>query len=213
MMTVTNYPNNQQLTSSALTPGQISTIIQTLTYGMLGLPTPPPSSWQPVQVAWQVTGQPFVQNPQQNVCYVSCVLEDEPYTKIRDMANSGLGTTEAPQTQTWEYTRCWRVAWCFYGPNATDSARQVHTATYADYFNNALAQSALYPVSEPPQPTRAPEEINAQWYERADFSILMYEQVNDTLVQLPSGGVVESVEIKLYDGSADDPVADFTVTT
>ena len=67
MATSTIYPNGQVLISSAFTPAAISALIQTLTYGMIGLPTPPPSSFQPVQVDWQTTGQPFIQNPQQDV--------------------------------------------------------------------------------------------------------------------------------------------------
>ena len=127
------------------------------------------------------------------------------------MAHGGAGTELNPVTQSWEYTRAWRVSWVLYGPNATDRARMLHSAVYLDWLNDALSLDNLYPVSDPPQPVRAPEEINKQWYDRSDFWLMLYEQVNETLT-IPVGGVVTSVEVKL---NADDlgQVADFTVTS
>jgi hypothetical protein len=207
MTTATNYPDGSVLTSSALTPAQINVIMQTLTYGMIGLPTPPPTSWQPVQCSWQTQGQPMTITPAtQDECYLTCVPVDEDYTRIRD---ASWGTT-APVAQEWEYTRAWRVAWVLYGPNATDRARMIRSALYMDYFNDQLNLSALYPVSDPPEIQRVPEQINMQWYDRADFWIMLYEQVNETLT-FPTGNIVTSVEVKL---NADDlgQTADFTVT-
>ena len=206
MTTQTNYPDGSFLTSTALTPAQINVIIQTLTYGMIGLPVPPPSSWQPVQVSCQQRGQPQTITPDtQDECYLTCVPVDEDYNRIRD----GVWNRTSPVTQSWEYTRAWRVAWVLYGPNATDRARMIRSALYMDYFNAQLNLSSLYPVSDPPEITRVPEEINKQWYDRADFWIMLYEQVNETLT-FPTGGIVTSVEVKL---NADDlgQVADFTV--
>jgi hypothetical protein len=37
----------------------------------------------------------------------------------------------------------------------------------------------------------------------------MYEQVTETITD----GIATSVEVKVFDGSPNDPVADFTVTT
>ena len=46
---------------------------------------------------------------------------------------------------------------------------------------------------------------------RGDFHVDMYEQVTETLTT-PTGGFATSVEVKVYDGSPEDPVADFEVT-
>jgi hypothetical protein len=120
---------------------------------------------------------------------------------VRDRTFSGTG----PVTETWGYTRGWRVAWCLYGPNSTDRARMIHSAMFMDYFNDVLSLSNLYPISDPPEPTRIPEQTNSQWFERADFHIIMYEQVTETI----EDGAVTSVEVKVYD--KDGLAADITV--
>lgn len=77
-----------------------------------------------------------------------------------------------------------------------------------DYFNDQLNLNNLFPVSDPAEPTRTPENFNAQWWERADFSIEMYENVTETV----EDGKVTSVEIKVYDAdvSTTGPAADVT---
>ena len=204
MTTSTTYPNGQVLQSSALMQAQISTLLQTLTYGMLGLTAPSLSTWQPVQVDWQTQGQPASQGPQIDVCYISCVTQDEPYTKVRDRTFSGVG----PVTETWVYTRCWRINWVLYGPNSTDRARAIWSAMFMDYFNDALSLQNLYPVSDFDSPVRAPELVQAQWWDRSDFSISLYEQVTETIQDT----IATQVEVKVYDGSPTDPVADITVS-
>lgn len=214
MTTTTNYPNGQVLTSSALTVAQVNTLIQSLTYGMIGLPVPPPSSFQPVQVDWQTQGQPFMAAPAPALltspvavdeCYVACTTQDGDYTKIRNRTFSGTG----PVVETWVYTREWHIAWTFYGPNAVDRARMIHSAMFMDYFTDSLSLANLFPVSDFNEPTRAPELINAQWYDRADFSIITYEQVTETI----SDGAVTNVEVKVYEGviNPTGPVADVVI--
>jgi hypothetical protein len=202
------YPNGQVLTSTALTPNAISLIIQTLTYGMIGLPIPLPNTWQPVQIDWQTQGQPMALDPSKDVCYVACVTEDVQYNRVRDLTKSGIGADNDPLTETWVYTRGWKVSWLLYGPNSTDRARAIHSAFFMDWVNDSLELSNLYPVSEFAEPTRTPELINAQWWERADFSVSMYEQVTETIID----NVVTSLEIKTYVGDPDlGLVADTTV--
>lgn len=201
-MTTTTYPNGQTLTSTALTIQQINILVQTLTCGMLGINPVDPSA---VRVDWQPQGQPDVATPDQDSCYISCVLQDTPYSRVRDRSYTGQDVA----TEVWVYTRGWRVAWEAYGPNSFDRMRQVHSALFLDYFNDQLSTLGnLYPVLDPAEPMRMPTNHNAQWYERSDFRIEMYEQVTET-IQYP---VVTSLEIKVYDGSPTDPVADVTIT-
>jgi hypothetical protein len=199
-MTSTPYPNGQVLTSTALTVSQINAIIQPLTCDMIGMNPP---DFLKVRVDWQSEGQPFVPRPQDDVCFISCVPENVDYRLVRDRTFSGTG----PVVETWVYTRGWRVSWVLYGPNSTDRARMIHSAFFMDYFNDSLSLSNLYPVSDFAEPTRVPENLNAQWFERADFHVVMYEQVTETI----DDGAVTSVEVKI---NADDlgQVTDFTVT-
>lgn len=202
-MTTTTYPNGQTLTSTALTVQQINLVVQAITCGMLGIVPVDPSK---VRVDWQATGQPDVALPNQDSCYISCVTQDVDYSRVRDRSYSGTG----PVVETWVYTRGWRVEWACYGPNSFDRCRQIHSALFQDYFNDAFAaQGNLYPVLDPAEPVRLPELHNAQWYDASRFHCVFYEQVTETI----EDRAVTSVELLVYDGSPDDPVADVTITS
>jgi hypothetical protein len=209
MGTVTPYPSGQQLVSSALTVAQINALMVPLTYGMIGLSVTPPGITSPVRDVWPTEGQPF-QDANTDVCYVKCVPHDVDYSRVRDktLSQSGSGDTTV-LTETWVYTKGWDIAWTLYGPNSEDRARMIRSALFMDYFNDQLNLSNLYPVPDAPEVTRMPEEWNAQWIERADYHIVMYEQVTETITD----GIATSVEVKVFDGSPSDPGADFTVTT
>jgi len=194
----TTYPNGQTLVSSALTLTQIQQLMQTLTCGVLGINPP---DYSKVRVDWQTEGQPF-QNAKYDICYIACAPKEEYYNKVRDRTYSGTDVV----TETWVFTKGWHIAWVLYGPNSSTNAQRLWDALFMDYFNDQLSLSALYPIPDPPEPTRMPENINAQWFERADFYIDMYEQVTETI----NDGAVTSVEIKILD--KDGQVADFTVT-
>ena len=204
--TATILPNGQTLTSTALTPKVINALMLQLTCGMLGINPP---DYSQVRDAWQTQGQPF-QDVNTDICYVACVPENVDYRLVRDRTYTtipaGGGLPERVQ-ETWTYTRGWRVTWTLYGPNSTDRARMVHSALFMDYFNDQLNLSSLFPVSDPPEIIRMPENMNAQWFERAEFHVIMYENVTETIID----GIVTSVEVKVYDASPSDPVADFTV--
>lgn len=202
-MSSVTFPNGQVLASTAITPLAFETQIQALTCGMLGINPVDPNQ---VRINWQTQGQPSTDLPAVDVFYVACVPENVDYHLVRDRAWTSADT--GPVTETWVYTRGWRVSWVSYGPNSTDRMRMVHSAVlFMDYFSDALSLINMYPVSDPPQPTRIPEQVQAEWWERADFHVVMYEQITETIQY----GVVTSVEVKVYDGSPDDPVADITV--
>ena len=208
-MTNTTYPNGQVLSSSALTLSQMNILLQSLTCGMLGLPLPTSTQaagYAAVRIDWPTDGQPFVATPLIDGCFLACTTEETPYNKVRNRAFSGDG----PVIENWTYTRGWRVAWTLYGPNSLDRVRQIWSATFMDYFNDALSLNNLFMVSDPVEPTRLPEQFNAQFWERCDFAISMYENIVESI----SDGEVTSVEVKIYDAdvSTTGPAADFTVT-
>jgi hypothetical protein len=202
MGTVTTYPNGQQLISSAMTVPQMNVLMQATTCGMIGIN---PVDVSQVRADWPTQGQPFGIKPSQDVCFLSCVPWNTNYSGIRDRVFTNVG---GQVQENWLYNRGWRVAWVLYGPNAEDRARALRSAFFMDYFNDLLSISNLYPVNDPSEVVYVPELINAEWWQRADFEINFYEQVTETILD----GVVTSVEVKVYDGSPNDPVADVTIT-
>lgn len=188
MTTATNYPNGQVLKSSAFTQSAMDKLMQSVTCQMLGIPAP---GTDLVRVDWQTQGQPF-QNVGSDVCYLACITEDEPYSRVR---NRSYTENDGSLIENWQYTRNWRIAWKAYGPNSTDRIRAIHSAMFLDYFNDLLNTSNLFPVSDMPEPVRIPEEINKQWFQRSDFHIDMYENVLETIQFNP----VISVEVKISD--------------
>lgn len=189
MTTTTTYPNGQQLVSSAYTPAQITTFIQGLTYGMIGVTPLPGYQDGIVRVSWQTEGQPG-EDVGTDICYVACVPQDVQYSRVRDVTLTQSGDT---LTQNWSCTKGWRVRWVFYGPNSEDRARMVRSALWQDYFNQALNVGNLYPVQDAAEVTRVPETWNAVWWERSDYEITMYEAVTETI----NPGIATSVEVTL----------------
>lgn len=213
----TTYPDGSVLVSSALTLADVNAIWQPLVLQMLGLADSATDA--PVRIEYPTQGAPF-QNAAEDVVYLSAMVKDDPYDKIRDEYNwipEGFGqgqagkqpfggTTDDPtiSIQT-NFTRVWNMRFCFYGPNSLDRARILRSGLYQPIFTNALAISQLFPVSEFKQPIRAPELLNAQWYERVDFDFDVYEFVTETITRQ----TVESVEVVVLDPSGE--IADITV--
>jgi len=200
MTTAIKYPNGQTLVSSALSPADVAAALQIITCGMLGI-NPPNDKL--VRIDWQTTGQPSVAAPNSDVCYLACQPFDTEYSRVRDRR---LGGTDAA-TETWAYTKGWRVSWTAYGPSAEDHLRAVKSALFMDYFTDRLEAVKLFPLPDAPEVVRVPELVNAQWFERADFHCDMYEAVTETIQY----SVVTSAEIKVYDGDIGQ-VADVTST-
>ena len=200
MTTSTTYPNGQVLVSSALTIPQANVLLQILTCGMIGVNPP---DFSKVRIDWPTQGQPFA-NVAADICYLACLPEEGEYNKVRDLQTDDGPTGKV--TETWTFTKIWRMSWTFYGPQSTANASAVRDALFQDYFNDQLSISNLFPVSNPSEVTRVPEQFNAQWWERADYHITMYESVTQTI----QSNVVLSVENKI--NTADGLVADFTVT-
>ena len=206
MGTPVTFPNGQTLTSTALTQLALSKLMQTLTLGAIGLNqnAAVKPDYSQVRIDWPTQGQPF-QNVNADVCYLGCTPIDDEYNRVRDRVVSSSTSTTA--TETWVYTRSWRVSWVFYGPSSTDRARMLKSAMFMDYFADTLSQSNLYAIPSQPEVTRTPELINAQWFERADFYIDLNEQVTETMVD----NAVKSVETSIGDYTG--TLSDTTVTS
>lgn len=192
------YPTGETLTTSAMTPEEMSELWQGITCTLTGRAFDPSF----VRIAWQTQGQPSSQLPGVDVCYLSCVPEDVDYSRIRDyVPQPGTGTTEG----IWLYTKGWRTSWIFYGPNATANAQLVWSGMFQEWTSNYLSLSNLYPIPDFRTPQRVPELINGQWWERCDFDVVSYEQVTEVLTTQAAS----SVEVKVYSGG--EQVADIEV--
>lgn len=201
------YPDGSVLVSSALTVTAMQEILQPLVLGMLGQPTPAPTS-PLVRFDWPGTaGAPFGKQTDDMV-YVACTLKDDPYDKIRDKANqTGPNNSNPALSEVWNYTRVWEIKMVLYGPDSFDYARAVRSALFQDYFCEALSLDQLFPMSDFPEVIRAPEEINKLWYERSDFSFELYECVTESILRQ----TILSAEIIVEESLAGE-IADVTVT-
>jgi len=213
------YPDGTTLVSSAWTLQQIEGIVQPLVCGMLGIGDSVNTSL--VRVKYPVQGQPY-QQITDDICYITCLPREDPYTRIRDKFNwgpNGWGDEQFGQepyggtlsgdpalTEQWNYTNAWAIHFTFYGPNSYDRARAVRSAFYQDYFTAQFALSQLFPVSDYPTLVRVPEEINGQWIERVDFDVECYEFVTETI----NRQTVLSEEVILQNSTG--VIDDFTVS-
>jgi hypothetical protein len=194
-----NYPNGQQLNSSAQTPNGMETIFQALSIGMLGIDSIPPvnpnSAYQAVRCAFQQKGQPSwsINN---TVTTISALIDTDPYGKSRDEL---IGPNDdISVTQYLSYTRVWRLHWDIYGPFAQSYAEALISGfAQVDWvFDwmvngcNGMAQQPIYFVADPVAPIRAPENFQRQWWERVTLDLRFNELVIQT-VTVPTGISVE----------------------
>ena len=198
------YANGVQLSSDAYTVQTLGNALQPVTLDLLGLPVISTSSL--VRVGWPIQGAPF-QNSSEDICYLLATLKlDEAYDLIRYQYLSQLGTTPPTLDQKWNYTRTWAIKWCLYGPNALDNARIIRSGLNLDYFYNQLEALRLFPIYDQREPIRIPELIEAQWFDRVDFTCDMSEWVTEHVTLQ----TVRSVEVHVDDSAGE--FADITVT-
>jgi hypothetical protein len=203
MTTSTTQPLGRVLVSSALSPRGVMTILQPIVAQAMGMSLTDPQTPANVRLEWPVNGQPDW-NIDQDICFLRAIEENLLYSKYRDILYSHNDEISVLQTIT--YQRTWRLGMTFYGPNAFDHARVISDVMFLDWFQEALQASNLYIVPNPDRPAFAPEQYNAQWWDRADFALGLNEQVTAQIVT-PS---IASSEVILE--TADGIVADFTVT-
>ena len=184
-----------------LTPATIDSLLQTATIAMgMSLTNPGGNTAYGVRIGWQTQGQP-AQLITDDVVYLRALEVDDPYNRIKDRYSDGFGN------QVTEYTRVWEVYWTVYGPNSFDNARILRTRLFDQDIHDALAQSALYFVTDPRAPVRNVEEKDGQWWERCDFSA----RFNEFTVETAPEDYALSTEIVVYD-QFENLVEDVTVS-
>lgn len=176
---ITIFPNGQVLTSMAITPQALSSLLQTLTCQMLGIdPSSDPLAYSKVRLGWPEAGQPSW-GINDDVCFLKVTEEDDPYNRVRDRT---FGTQSGSFGSTDTYTRVWRIAWSLYGPNSFDNARLIKSALFAaDFAHDTLAANSMYLVSDVPATRRAPEKFQNQWWDRSDLDIRLNELITESL--------------------------------
>lgn len=193
------FPNGEVLTSSALTPVQLETILQPIIANILGISTDPsdPSApsptdpsqqpWTTVRISWQRRGQPaFV--IQENVCVLRATPESPLYSRIREQL---IGPNDnVSVNRQMQYTQTWNVHFVLYGSNSFDMARTIISAQAIDWVNDAIQLNNLYFIEEYNRPQYAPENENGQWWERNDVTLRFYENVRETL-SVPTAASVQ----------------------
>ena len=199
---VTNWPDGSSLSSTALSAGVASQVMQALTALALGI-TGAPNQQEQVRVAWQVQGQPF-QDVTTDICYVFLTERGGDYDRMRSEVRGKQSGTTIPLVQY--YTRIWECRWMFYGPNSFDHARLVRSSIFTDYFRWQLQPFSLYAVAPFDAPARIPEVVNGQWFDRSDMRGLLYEQVAETR----SVNSVASVPVVVNDSGGN--LAEFEVS-
>ena len=200
--TVTTWPDGSTLSSTALTDGVASQVIQALTALALGIQGASNQQSQ-VRVAWQGQGQPF-EDINTDICYVAMVERGGLYDEMRSQLPGSQTSTQIDLVQY--YTRVWECTWTFYGPNSFDRARLVRSSMFTDYFRWQLIPFNLFAVAPFDRPLRIPELINKQWFNRSHMVGRFYEQVTETRAV----NIVASVEVVVND--ANGTLADFEVT-
>lgn len=95
------------------------------------------------------------------------------------------------------YTRVITLILTAYGPSAPDNLERIRTCFIAGFGTLNLKAQNIFPVINPGSVIRAPELFEGQFWERADFSIIMYAK-EDTSVAIPG---IEQAEITII---ADD---------
>ena len=186
MQSTFTLPNGQTVTRNALQAAEVQSGIQDLTLQLLGITLPPAGAtdnqidqvYAQVRIDWPRNGQPDWRITE-DVGFIKATLETTQNLLVRDVV-TGVDQNGIPYTLT-AYGRTWRVAWTFYGPNATDRASIVHESLLQDFAIGLWQALGLAIVPDYPLPTRMPELFKAEWWERADLAVQFNERATSQL--------------------------------
>lgn len=191
-------------TISSVSGSNVTLSSQATVSGQQNITVADPQAGSLVRIGWPQTGQPF-NSISQDIAYLRCETIDTDYSRLRD-SNWSNPVDVVVNTDT--FTRAWKTCWTFYGPNALNNAKLVKSAlTTVPFIDGLLASNSLYVNPSIPEPDRFREEFQGQWWERVDMEAEFNEQITEQVTL----GVVESVEVKIYDKEGEQN--DFTVTT
>lgn len=138
-----------------------------------------PTAGNQVRQVWPVAGAP-AWTQSDNVTFVRVVEVDNEYNKVRD--NGVTANDSVSALLNIEYTRVWRVFWEIRGPISYDRATLLKTAMQLDFIHDMLSASNLYLMPSVRNPLRLPELVEGKWWDRTDFEMEFYEEVDESIV-------------------------------
>ena len=195
---VVTYPDGTTFTSTALSQADFTTILQTLTAGLLGYAANDPTAGYYVRREWIQDGEPAF-GPGEDRAFLHAVPDSLPQYLIRDRNVANSNGVVLSQDN---YTRLWRCSWTHYGPNSTERASIVAQGLLSAYALGTLQAAKLGIDPTFSWPVRAPEFFSGKWYERADFTVTFTERVSatTTIDEVASASVVVQLQVSAPNG-------------
>lgn len=121
-----------------------------------------------VRSSWQTYGAPGFA-PTDDLCFLRVTYESNAINKMVETYYTPDSATTVTANQS--YITTVRVNCIFYGPKSFDWADLVRASFFLESTNDTLKANNLGLVTDVPLPVHAPENFNAQWFDRSDFMI------------------------------------------
>lgn len=158
-----------------LTLTQIENIFQDMTTRILGYDPSVAANGDRVRISYQPEGAPGWKRTD-DIVFIRVGLVPDLVAQQRDISYSPISQQQSNRKVT--YTRVLSVQWILYGPNSFDKADVIRNGLYLPSYRDTLKANNLFMVLDSVQvPTRMPELLNSQWWERVDFSANFNESV------------------------------------
>ena len=140
---------------------------------MLGLNPLLPATQSKVRSTWTQPGQPGF-----------LITDDIVFYKVitgGDKYDQQVYVEQGTTLYNANYTRVITLVMTAYGPSAPDNLERIRTCFIAGFGTLNLKKARIFPVINPSNVVRMPELFEGQFWERADFSIIMYAEENTSL--------------------------------
>lgn len=176
-----NFPVVPPIASDALTIFDANNIFQSAAQAIMQIdPNTDTQAFYKVRTAFPQTGAPAFKITDDVVFVIPKPIDDD-YNRVRDEAYQNI-SNELVQKQI-NYTRAWEVSLSVWGPNSLDNWRALRSGFLdTQEIHDFLAtQGGLYIIPDIPEPMRAPENFEGQWWERVEGVMRFYEAVSETV--------------------------------
>lgn len=142
---------------------------------MLGLDTDAPETQDKVRLTYPTGGQPGFEIDEDIVFMRVFTGGGDEYDQQMYPDNTADVNVDV------NYTRVITLSLIAYGPNAPDNLERVRVSFITGNQTLDLKKEKIYPRINPSSVARVPEYFEGQWWERADFSIVLYAEENTSI--------------------------------
>ena len=118
----------------------------------------------------------FTGTPTTDVCYIRVTMVNKPGTGYINARYEGIGAQSLQASQDMHLAL--RADYIFYGLNSLEHATRLYMMIHSPEVREILNSVHMAPIPHGESPTRMPELIDGNWYERADAGIDFYVLVN-----------------------------------